>query len=110
MDQSFVHRVPEPGIGPEPVEYAIGCCPRCETPLCCELPAPGNQVPGCSACGLVDPTPLAKPLTVQSGHMYHVENLIIDAPQQMQPDAESSDAPQVEEVPEEDQGLADAPS
>eukprot|EP00973_Karenia_brevis_P009506 1283727-Karenia_brevis.AAC.1 len=60
MDQSLLHRVPEDGIAKEPIEYALGCCPRCETPLCCDLPTPGNQLPSCSACGLEHPPkPLA---------------------------------------------------
>eukprot|EP00973_Karenia_brevis_P061354 8532706-Karenia_brevis.AAC.1 len=64
------------------------------------MPAPGNRLPNCSACGLEHPTvphPLPKSLQVQSGFMYQLETLIVDVPQQ---DAESSDAPQIEEVPE----------
>eukprot|EP00973_Karenia_brevis_P080915 11224955-Karenia_brevis.AAC.1 len=112
MDPSLLHRVPEQDVNPAPVEYVLACCNRCETPLCLEAPAPGSPTLTCGACGMVDPKSLPKSLTVQSGQMYHVEVLIIDDPQQMQVDAANSDVPsdsQHEEIPGDDQGIADAP-
>eukprot|EP00973_Karenia_brevis_P013824 1876008-Karenia_brevis.AAC.1 len=84
------------------------------------MSATGNRLPNCSACGLQHPPvphPLAKSLKVQSGFMYQIESLTGDVSQQAELTnslhmqlTESSNAPQVEEVPEDrDQDIADAP-
>eukprot|EP00973_Karenia_brevis_P064986 9024266-Karenia_brevis.AAC.1 len=61
MDQSLLHRVPEEGISKEPLEHVLMCCPRCQEPLCNDMPTAGSRLPNCSACGLQHP-PVPHPL------------------------------------------------